>query len=98
VQLPATFALGGFVVAAFALLPRFAVALSWAGLAASLVMGQLGALLELPQAVMNASPFTHVPAFPAQELTLAPMAGLLGAALLLAVVGLVGFRRRDLAV
>jgi ABC-2 type transport system permease protein len=98
VQLPATFALGGFVVAAFALLPRFAVGLSWAGLAASLVMGQLGALLELPQAVMNASPFTHVPAFPAQELTLAPMAGLLGAALLLAVVGLVGFRRRDLAV
>jgi ABC-2 type transport system permease protein len=95
VQIPAVLALGGFVVAAFALLPRWATALSWAALAGSLVIGQFGGLLELPQAVMDVSPFAHVPPVPLEALRVAPLAGLVVVAVALAVVGLTGFRRRD---
>jgi ABC-2 type transport system permease protein len=97
VWLPATLALGGFVVAVFGLVPRLAGALSWAGLAVCLVMGQIGALLELPQAVLDVSPFTHVPAVPAAEVTAAPLLWLAAAAVGLAGAGFAVFRRRDVA-
>ncbi len=94
----AAMALGGLVVAAFGLVPRWAGTLAWGALAASLVMGQLGGLLELPQAVLNLSPFTHVPAVPAAALTATPILGLLAAAAVLTVVGLLAFRHRDAGV
>jgi ABC-2 type transport system permease protein len=97
-QAPAALALGGFVVAAFALLPRWAIVLGWGALAASLVMGQLGAMLDLPQAVLNISPFTHVPMVPAEPFTLLPIALLLGAAALLGGLAFAVFRRRDLSI
>lgn len=96
VHVPAAWALGGFVVAATGLLPRRAAALGWGGLVASFVMGQLGALLELPQALLNVSPFTHPPGVPAEELTAAPLVALLAVAIGLTIVGTVAFRRRDL--
>ena len=97
VQLPAALALGALVLAAVALLPRWAAAIGWAALAVGLVMGQLGALLELPQPVLNLSPFTHVPAVPAEPLSLLPLTLLLAAAAALGAVGFVAFARRDLA-
>ncbi len=95
-QAPAALALGGVVVLAVALVPRWAPAVGWGALAASLVMGQLGALLELPQPVLNLSPFTHVPAFPAQPLEVLPLALLSAVAVTLLAAGLLLFRRRDL--
>jgi ABC-2 type transport system permease protein len=95
-QAPAALALGGIVVLAVALLPRWAPAIGWGALAASLVMGQLGALLELPQPVLNLSPFTHVPAFPAQPIEVLPLALLSAVAVTLLTAGLLLFRRRDL--
>jgi ABC-2 type transport system permease protein len=97
IQAPAALALGGFVVATIGLLARWAVAIGWGALVASLVMGQLGALLELPQAVLNLSPFTHVPALPAEELAWLPVFVLLGVAVALTALGAGAFRRRDLA-
>jgi ABC-2 type transport system permease protein len=96
-QIPAALALGGFVVVAFALWPSLSTALSWAALAVSLVMGQLGALLELPQPMLDISPFTHVPRVPAEPLTATPVVVLLAVAVALFGAGLVAFRRRDLA-
>jgi ABC-2 type transport system permease protein len=98
VQAPAALALGGFVIAIFALLPQWVAAVSWAALAASLVMGQLGAILELPQPVLNVSPFTHLPPVPAEPFAIIPVAVLLAVAALLFGLGLVAFRRRDLAI
>jgi ABC-2 type transport system permease protein len=95
-QAPAALALGGLVVLAVALRPRWAAAIGWGALAASLVMGQLGALLELPQPVLNLSPFTHVPAFPAQPIEVLPLAVLTAVAVVLLAAGLLLFRRRDL--
>jgi ABC-2 type transport system permease protein len=91
----AALALGGFVVAVIAIFPRWAGAVAWSSLAASLVAGQLGALLELPQAVLNLSPFTHVPRIPAEAFAATPAVLLLVAALALTWLGLAGFRRRD---
>jgi ABC-2 type transport system permease protein len=97
VNLPAVLVLGGFVVAVVGLTPRWAAPIGWAALVASLVVGQFGALFELPQMVLNLSPFTHTPAVPAQELTWAPVLGLIGVAAALTALGLAAFHRRDLA-
>ncbi|MGH8824867.1 MAG: ABC transporter permease [Jiangellaceae bacterium] len=97
VQVPAALALAGLAVAIFGLLPNRAVALSWAGLAACFLMGQLGAILDLPQAVLNLSPFTHVPAAPADDVTALPLLVLLLVAVAFTAAGIASFRRRDLA-
>jgi ABC-2 type transport system permease protein len=96
VGIPAVLVLAGLVVAAVGLVPRWAAVIGWSALGISLVMGQLGALLELPQWVLNLSPFTHVPPVPAEQLEVLPIAWLLALAVALTTLGLVAFRRRDL--
>jgi ABC-2 type transport system permease protein len=98
VQLPAALALGGFVLAAVALTPRWAVALGWGALAAALVMGQLGAMLDLPRWALNLSPFTHVPAVPAEAFRWLPVLVLLATTAALGGLAFAAFRRRDLAI
>ncbi|XEC95347.1 ABC transporter permease [Paenibacillus tarimensis] len=97
VQIPAALVLGGFSITAFGLLPRQAVALSWAALAISLITGPMfGALLDLPQALQNISPFTHIPAVPSAEPSAAPIYRLLAAGAALTLAGMAFFRRRSL--
>lgn len=98
VQLPAALILAGFAVAVFGVLPRLAVGLAWAAFAVSLIVGQLGELLGLPQAVRDISPFTHVPAVPAASATAGPLVALTAIALALGAAGLALFRRRDLVI
>ncbi|MFC7547892.1 ABC transporter permease [Plantactinospora sp. GCM10030261] len=95
VHLPAVLVLAGLVVVLFGQLPRLSVPLSWTVLAAFLLMGQLGAVLELPRPVLNLSPFSHVPAVPATDPTATPLVVLTGVAVALLMIGLVAFRRRD---
>jgi ABC-2 type transport system permease protein len=95
-QVPAILALAGAVIALVGMVPRWAVGLAWAALAVSLVAGALGPMLDLPQAVMNLSPFTHVHPVPASGFTPLPMVALTGTGVLLAGVGIEVFRRRDL--
>lgn len=96
-RVPAALAVAGVAVAVFGLLPRWAVSLSWAVLAVCLFMGQLGALLDLPQALLDLSPFTHTPAAPSVDVTAAPLLVLGAVAAALVGAGLAFFRRRDLA-
>jgi len=96
VQMPAALVLGGFVVAVFGLLPRYATGVSWAVLAVCVVLGWVGELLQLPQSVLDLSPFGHIPAVPAEDVTAMPVIALTTLAVVLALVGLVSFRRRDL--
>ncbi|MFN2496741.1 MAG: ABC transporter permease [Pseudonocardiaceae bacterium] len=97
VQVPAALAVAGFVVAVFGLAPRAAVAVSWTAFALCLLLGQLGALLDLPAAVLDISPFTHLPRVPVEDVTAPPLLALLAVAVALTVTGLALFRRRDLA-
>ena len=97
VQAPAALALASFVVAVFGGFPRAAVAVSWTAFTGCLLLGQLGALLDLPQAVLDISPYTHLPKVPVAEVTAAPLLTLFAVAVALTATGIALFRRRDLA-
>lgn len=97
VQAPAALVLAGLAVAAFGLVPSLAPAVTWAALLAALLLGLLGDMLSLPDALRDLSPFSHVPALPAADFDAAPLIVLLAISAALAAVGAVAFRRRDLA-
>lgn len=96
VQLPATWVLAGIALLLFGLLPRMTTAV-WGVLVACLLIGQLGAVLQFDQWVLNLSPFTHVPQLPASDLTWAPLVWLTAVAAALIAAGMAGARRRDIA-
>jgi ABC-2 type transport system permease protein len=72
------------------------VAGAWTALGLIALLTLLGPSIRLPQGVLDISPFSHVPKLPGAPVTVAPLAWLVGVAVVLAVAGLVGFRRRDL--
>jgi ABC-2 type transport system permease protein len=94
VQLPAVLVLGGVAVALFGVVPRF-TGIAWAVLVAALLLGQLGQLLQLPQWLMNLSPYTHVPQVPVVAMNWTPMIVLTLVAAAFMAVGVVGVRHRD---
>jgi ABC-2 type transport system permease protein len=94
VQLPAAWVLGGLAVLLFGLVPRAAL-VAWAGLGVCVLLWLLGPLLHLPGALIDVSPFSHLPPVPAAAPALAPLAALTAVAAALLAIGLVGFARRD---
>ncbi len=96
VHLPAGLVLASLLVFAVAVHPRTAAVVGWTGFGVSFVFGQLGALFELPQAVLNLSPFTHVPTVPAEPVTWPPLVVLTAIATALVVVAVAVHDRRDL--
>ncbi|WP_433366354.1 ABC transporter permease [Streptosporangium sp. CA-115845] len=94
-QLPAVWIFAGLAVALFGLLPRL-VATAWAVLALFLLFGQVGAILELPQPLLDLSPFSHLPRLPGGEVSATPLVAMTAIAAALAIAGLYGFRRRDI--
>jgi ABC-2 type transport system permease protein len=96
-RLPALLVVAGVATLLVGLAPRWSVALSWSALIGFLLLGQLGAVLDLPQLVLDASPFTHVPSAPADPVTALPLVVLSAVALAVGVLGLAAFNRRDLA-
>jgi ABC-2 type transport system permease protein len=98
VQLPAIWVLVGLTIAVFGLLPRLSPAIGWSGLALCLLLGQVGALLQLDEKVLDISPFTHIPVVYGDDFEALPLVILTGIAVLLVGVGFAAFRRRDLPV
>jgi ABC-2 type transport system permease protein len=96
VFVPAIAVVAAVVVVSFGGVPAWSTGLSWGVLAACLIFGFLGPLLGLPQVVRDLSPFTHVPAFPAADVTAAPLVLLATIAVVVIAVGVVLFRRRDI--
>jgi ABC-2 type transport system permease protein len=94
VQIPATLVLGGLAVALFGWLPRF-TSLAWAALLVALLLGQLGQLLQLPQWLMDLSPYTHIPLVPTEDVRWTPLIVLTVIAAALIAAGVAGFHRRD---
>lgn len=94
-QLPAVWVVAGISVLLFGLVPKYATA-GWSVASLALAIALYGPVLNLPQAVLDISPFTHVPKLPSAQLTATPMVWLTGIALVTLIAGLAGFRRRDI--
>ncbi|TNC28480.1 ABC transporter permease [Amycolatopsis alkalitolerans] len=94
-QLPAIWLIAGLSMLLFGLLPKYMSA-SWSIASLALAIALYGPVLRLPQAVLDISPFTHIPKLPSATLTAAPVLWLTGIALVTLVAGLAGFRRRDI--
>lgn len=96
VYIPAIAVMMGATLVFFGALPRLFVALAWASLATSLIIFQLGALLKLPQWLLNISPFLHTPTAPIVDVRWQPLFYLSLVALGLGLAGFMLFRRRDI--
>ncbi|MER7114567.1 ABC transporter permease [Saccharomonospora azurea] len=95
VQLPAVFVVGGAAVLLFGALPAYTAG-AWAVAALALLITMFGPVLDLDQAVLNLSPFQHVPKVPSVAVTLTPMLWLAVGAAALTTAGVVRFTQRDI--
>ena len=93
-HLPAACVMAGIVVLLFGWLPR-ALAAAWALFAAFIVLGEFGALWQLPSWMLDLSPFAHSPLLPGTDFTWGSIAALMAVAALLTILGMAGWRRRD---
>ena len=84
-QAPAAWVLAGLTLALFGAFPR-GTAAAWAALAVALALVELGPLADLPQALVDISPFAHSPQLPGGILDAAPL-------VLTALAGGLGRRR-----
>ncbi|MFH9891422.1 ABC transporter permease [Streptomyces luteogriseus] len=96
VQLPAVWVVGGVAVLLHGVLPRAAMA-AWGVAGAVLLIGWVGPALDVPQAVLDVSPFGHLPKLPGGSMRWGPVLVLTGLAALLVAGGLAGLRRRDMS-
>ncbi|HEV2782314.1 MAG TPA: ABC transporter permease [Actinophytocola sp.] len=94
-QLPAAWLVTSLAIVLFGLLPRFATAV-WALLAVFLLLSWFGPVMQLNQAILDLSPFAHIPRIPGHELTATPLLWLTGLTAVALAAGLTGFRQRDI--
>jgi len=92
---PAVAVVAALAAALFGFSPG-ASALAWIVVAYAVLFGMFGALLDLPSAVSDLSPFAHTTALPLTDLPLTPLGVLTLLAAALALAGAAAFRRRDL--
>ncbi len=96
VQVAGVWVVGGSAVLLYGLTPRAAPA-AWGLAGAVLLIGWIGPALDAPRAVLDLSPFGHLPKLPGGEMEWTPVLVLTGIAVLLVAGGLAGLRRRDLS-
>jgi ABC-2 type transport system permease protein len=95
---PAAWLLAGVALLLIGLLPRW-TAMTWAVFGLAVVLGPLGAALDLPTDVQDLSPYTHLAHLPAASMPGSAVVGLASLTLLAAIAvagGLLGYRRRDI--
>lgn len=85
----------GLAAALYGLVPRL-VGLVWLVFIAGSVLSMFGRMLQLSQTWLNLSPFEHVGQHPATEVAWAGVGLLAGSGVILALLGALAFRRRDL--
>jgi ABC-2 type transport system permease protein len=95
VQLPAIWLVTALVVILFGLAPKLVTA-AWALFAAFLLLGQFGPIFDLPQGLMNISPYAHTPRLPGGDFSTTPVLVLTAIAAALLLTGFYTFRRRDI--
>jgi len=95
VQVAGVWVVGGLAVLLHGVAPRAAMA-AWGVAGAVLLIGWVGPALDVPQTVLDLSPFGHLPKLPGGEMEWGPVLVLLLLAAALTGAGLAGLRRRDM--
>lgn len=95
VQLPAIWLVTALVVILFGFAPKLVTG-GWVLYGVFLLIGQFGEIFNLPQSVINLSPYGHTPRLPGGDFSVAPVLWLTAIAAALTVGGFVTFRRRDI--
>ncbi|MFI5729380.1 ABC transporter permease [Kribbella sp. NPDC051587] len=95
IQLPAVWLLGALTLALFGLIPRASQA-AWAGPSVCLLIGLLGAGVQLAPWIKDISPYTHLPQLPGGSVSAVPLVVLLAITAALTALGLTTLRHRDL--
>lgn len=93
-RLPAVLVLAGLAVALLGLAPRL-VPLAWLAVTWAVVVAAFGPLLDLPDWALKLSPFGWLPRMPDEPVDWVAFIALTAVAAALIIVGLAGFRRRD---
>jgi ABC-2 type transport system permease protein len=96
VQIPAALLVGAVAVAFVGLAPRWSVAGSWSVAGVAIAIAIFGPGFDLARAVLDISPFPHVPPLPGGALSAAPLIWLSACVVVLTAAGLAGLRCRDL--
>ena len=86
----------GIGVALFGLLPRLVVPLTYAVVIGAFALDFVGGLLDLPEWVLDISPFRHLASVPVVDIDVGAALVMIAIGIVAAGVGLVAFRRRDL--
>jgi ABC-2 type transport system permease protein len=94
-QAPAVLLVGAVALLLQGWLPRWHL-VAWAVMAFALLQTYLGELLAFPDWVAGLSPFWHLPVLPADDFAASPALVVGVLAVLVAVAGGLGFRRRDI--
>jgi ABC-2 type transport system permease protein len=92
---PAMLVVIGLAAALVGFLPQNAPVI-WAVLGYSVAVGQVGPLLKFPTWALKTSPFGNIPPLPGSHVSAAPILVMSSVGVVLLVLGLVGFRRRDI--
>ena len=95
-QLPASLVLAGLAMALVGLLPGACVAGAWTALGVAVAINLFGAALQLPQWLLDISPFTHAPKLPGGTVSAAALLWLCLAAIAFSAAGLAALGRRDI--
>jgi ABC-2 type transport system permease protein len=95
VQLPAIWIVTALVVLLFGLAPKLVTG-AWALFGAFVLLGQFGPLFDLPQGLMDISPYSHTPRLPGGDFSATPVVVLAAIAAALLLTGATSFRRRDI--
>lgn len=95
--LPAMLFMVGLAALLVGCLPKYTM-LGWLFFAFELLMFYFGRIFtDIPAWVLKISPFANIPQIPVQEFTAAPLIILALLALVLAALGLIGYKHRDLS-
>ncbi|MCU1687359.1 MAG: transporter permease [Amycolatopsis sp.] len=94
-QVPAVWVVAGAAMLLYGVRPRWSAG-AWGVVSVFLLITLIGPAANLGQAVMDISPFTHIPKLPSAPFTATPLVWLLIVAAAAFGVGLASFRRRDI--
>ena len=95
-MLPIALLFLGIGIGLIGVAPRLTAPTTFALVVAAFVLDFLGPLLDLPEALLDLSPFRHMAAVPIESIAVGPTLVILGIGVGAAALGVLAFRHRDL--